>query len=75
MSKELKLTPWFPGHIKPERVGVYQQYNGWGEIGYQRWDGRRWHSWSNTPNGAANTVFLAALSFQNDKWRGLAAKP
>ena len=49
----MKLTRWFPGHIKPVREGVYQQMCGIGlSLGYQKWDGLRWFLWNITPEGA-----------------------
>lgn len=76
MSGAQKLTPWFPGHIKPVRPGVYQQMSGSGtRLGYQRWDGERWFSWHATPAGAASAVFAVMGEFQNDPWRGLASDP
>jgi len=70
-----KFTAWFPGQIKPVRVGVYQQKNGFFEIGYQRWDGLSWFYWFETPEMAARSDCLASSMFQNDPWRGLASKP
>ena len=67
-----KKTPWFPGHIKPVRRGVYQQMCGMGkDVGYQLWDGRRWHSWHYTAEAAANEKYVSLSDLQNDKWRGL----
>lgn len=71
----MKLTNWFPGYIKPVRVGVYQQLNGSGKLGYQYWDGVRWHSWATLPELATDTCFWAAEFYQNDSWRGLAQEP
>lgn len=72
----MKLTPWFPGAIKPVRPGVYQQKSGGGHmVGYQRWDGMRWFLWIEDPDGAANQTFSAADGRQNDDWRGLAEQP
>lgn len=75
-KKQPKLTPWFPGDVKPARVGVYQQFCGLGDrIGYQRWDGRAWHLWAGSPEEAAGINRPATSSAQNDTWRGLAVKP
>ena len=73
--KEPKLTPWFPGHIKPSRPGVYQQYSGLGGIGYQLWDGLAWRLWERTPQAAAASFVQVASAYQNDQWRGLSEKP
>lgn len=69
-----KLTPWYPGHIKPARPGVYQQLSGFRKsVGYQFWDGVSWYSWEATPEKAAESKCKVAISWQSDKWRGLAA--
>ena len=65
-----KCTPWFPGHIKPVRQGVYQLKNK-GAIGYQRWDGQMWHAWRSSPDDAAKVDWVLSDIFQNDPWRGL----
>lgn len=70
----MKLTPWFPGHIKPVRKGVYQQFCGDGKkIGYQYWNGKYWLSWFSSVEIAANakTQHVVSQCFQNDKWRGI----
>jgi hypothetical protein len=69
----MKYTPWFTDGEKPARPGVYQQLCGHKkEIGYQRWDGRHWFTWSMTPNGAEASEVIAADENQDDPWRGLA---
>jgi hypothetical protein len=72
-----KLTPWFPGTVKPARAGVYMQMSG-GSLpitGYQRWDGGRWFGWCYTPDAAALEPAVAHQRSQNDRWRGLARDP
>lgn len=72
----MKLTPWFPGHIKPVHPGVYQQKSGVSDrIGYQRWDGRFWHKWHPTAEAAAQSYAPVTKIHQDDPWRGLAHKP
>jgi hypothetical protein len=72
-----KYTPWFPGHIKPVRVGVYQQRlsnNPDACIGYQYWDGGLWWWWRENPNDAYRSRMSDIYpihKFQNDSWRGL----
>jgi len=40
----MKLTPWFPGTVKPVRVGVYQRdYGKHGGTVYCYFDGIMWH--------------------------------
>ena len=68
-----KYTPWFPGHIKPVRAGVYQQKSHKGLVGYQRWDGEQWRCWFRDINLADKSNFTVHDSFQNDAWRGLAS--
>lgn len=69
----LKLTPWYPGHIKPVRPGVYQQMCGHNrDLGYQRWDGKAWSRWAYTAEEVAN---LSCFLDCNDPWRGLAEDP
>lgn len=71
-----EFTPWFDGKKhKPVRKGVYQQRNAYGQIGYQKWDGRFWYGWRNTPSGAKNAIQTAYHACQNDDWRGLAKNP
>ena len=64
-------TAWFDGNDKPVRVGVYRQVNGDGTLGYQRWDGKLWYSWSATADMAAKAQIPAAQRFQNDDWNGV----
>ena len=68
-----KYTPWFPGHIKPVRAGVYQQKLLSGVVGYQHWDGIKWFSWFKTADLAVTGRLYAGHRFQNDAWRGLAS--
>jgi hypothetical protein len=67
-----KLTPWFPGSIKPVRTGVYQQMAK-GVIGYQLWTGSYWSLWHQSASVAAQCKDYSW--FQNDPWRGLAQDP
>lgn len=74
---EKHLTPWFDGKkYKPARQGVYMLMDGSGKIvGYQRWDGRQWYSWSPYAEDAAKKNSEAASYYQNDDWRGLRREP
>jgi hypothetical protein len=67
----MKLTKWFPGHIKPVRKDVYQQMAG-PDLGYQYWDGKVWRGWLNTPEKAMLSRWAVPHEFQNDDWRGVA---
>ena len=70
-----KLTPWFPGHIKPVRPGVYQtDSDGYPEPLFQHWNGRFWGcAYTSVDNAAVNNSWRSM--FQNDAWRGLAEEP
>jgi hypothetical protein len=70
-----KLTPWFPGSVKPTRKGVYERkatHEQW--FVYSRWDGKHWHLNSLSLKAANQAVrhssYQCALL-----WRGVAAKP
>ena len=72
MSK--KLTPWFPGDVKPVRVGYYERDwdgggNAW-EVTPDFWNG---DSWENVYFDGARD--RAEYSRQDHPWRGLAKKP
>lgn len=74
MSKQ-KLTPWFVNGEKPTRPGVYQQKNGYGEVGYQRWYRGLWRLWYESPDRASRCITPAADSLQADPWRGIGSDP
>ena len=69
----MKTTKWFPGNIKPVRVGVYLRKYPHGVSRYCWWD----NGWGT----ADNNPFWAKLSrgirseYQNLQWRGLAQEP
>jgi hypothetical protein len=64
----MKLTKWYPGHIKPVRVGVYQRDYG-SYFAYCFWDGF-----------VFSVGYLELKSFKKDspsphqnlRWRGVA---
>ena len=65
----MKYTEWYPGHIKPYRKGVYQQWCGLGkELGYQRWDGKHWSAWTKT---IEETLLCKCCLDTQDPWRGI----
>jgi len=69
MSKH--LTPWFPAHIKPVHVGVYEtEMEGvaWSK-GFSFWNGKRWGNTEILPEWA-----LDDKGVQGKKWRGLKEK-
>lgn len=80
MSKQPKLTPWFPGDVKPARPGVYQRsLDPCAPIHvaplacYCMWDGKFWMVYENTPEEAAECRIRSA--YQHEWWRGLAEQP
>lgn len=74
-----KLTPWFPPHIKPVRVGWYNAsaYRKTHIIRY--WNGQRWSEFA-TLTGLGDTEQLTRAKRVNAcrgdiEWRGLASPP
>ena len=72
MNENQKLTPWYPGHVKPTRVGVYET-DSRGSLYrcFQFWNGIEWHRAHTTVEKAAESECVSM--FQNDKWRGPAS--
>jgi hypothetical protein len=72
MQMSKKMTPWFPPHIKPMRVGVYQIKFNYTmprtESMYATWNGRRWSNMSYVKSGDWHKVFIGAE--QKKHWRG-----
>ena len=64
----MKLTPWFPGTVKPVRAGVYERQYG-KETFYCLWDGEYWHTWAMTPKHAEKLHGFSAM--QSLPWRGV----
>ena len=74
----MKLTPWYPGHIKPVRVGAYDVGNDekffspW----FFWWDGDKWSGFGDSPEAAykyANTSLVVDIRHQGTTpWRGIA---
>jgi hypothetical protein len=67
----MKLTPWFPAHIKPVYPGVYEVRFPPGTW-YRRWDGTRWYSGDSDKKIAALSTLKGASPLP---WRGLAKPP
>lgn len=62
----MKLTRWYPAHIKPVRVGFYEVSSGDGLFkDFYWWSGALWRI-------APNSYFCLHES-TNLKWRGLTA--
>lgn len=71
----MKKTPWFPGHVKPARVGVYERKWPDGERVWSVWNGRHWgHSFILTERRVDECRFLGIGMAQDIPWRGLTTK-
>ena len=74
---EDQLTPWFPGHIQPERLGVYQT----GEQSFASWyasaNGPAWSKDCPTIEEAELEVLFGSSEPRNgvERWRGLSECP
>jgi hypothetical protein len=75
----MKLTKWYPGHVKPVRKGVYQRLMPDGLV-YARWNGEHWLSgvpwllprpWWDKPNRKRPDLSF----FQHCEWRGVTKPP
>ncbi|HQR98119.1 MULTISPECIES: hypothetical protein [unclassified Polaromonas] len=81
MSKKQKLTPWFPGGVKPVRDGVYEaewDYEDSCIVYYNYFDGLHWHSGQIYLQDARPEYprLPGRLGGHIPKsWRGLAVKP
>lgn len=65
-------SAWFPVHIKPVRVGVYERSYNFG-IRFAYWDGTRWGGFASTTCYAyANRDMITG--HQDAAWRGLDAQ-
>lgn len=68
-----KLTPWFPGYVKPARMGVYERQIE-GRIVFSYWDGGYWGPSQYDKDEAYYFRGLHSW-FQTHPWRGLAEQP
>ena len=71
----MKLTPWYPGDVKPVRVGVYQRdYSGTTfschRSQYCYWNGRHWGMYGTTVSSAKRWSY-AVSGWQVLPWRGV----
>ena len=69
----MKLTQWFPGTVKPVRVGVYER--NYSEFpfhspNYCHWNGKFWGLWATTPRGAV-VLKIRPSPYQDLPWRGV----
>ncbi len=70
-----RLTPWFPGDVKPARKGVYERkypHTTTLVATFCLWNGRRWFFGNGTLGDAGYEVMPSAA--QSLPWRGLAVK-
>ena len=69
----MKLTGWYTGDQKPERVGVYERYDKWwrGQC-YSFWNGEHWLRNEHSAKGAAIVPDHHISTDQKWDWRGVA---
>ncbi len=67
----MKLTPWFPGTVKPVRSGVYQRKYSSGKFLYCYWNGHHFECAARTIEDSLNG-FMGTSMTQNLPWRGVA---
>ena len=75
MSKQ--MTDWFPAHIKPVRVGVYEvKTKDWNSLTptYALWDGYCWGYFIGSVKSAILSHPGKAEAVQNKQWRGFTEK-
>ncbi len=70
----MKLTEWYPAHIKPVRKGVYQiKFSHKSNIHYSRFSNGIWHLCNSIPEFAEqNTTKSIAMYNGKSFWRGIA---
>ena len=70
-----KMTDWFPPHIKPVHIGVYEiKYTSkvaYGSNMYATWNGEKWSSGSYNLCDKYHQLFNAN---QDKHWRGFTEK-
>lgn len=65
-----KLTPWFPGSVKPFHVGVYETRREQNDCSFfSKWDGKQWLIDCRMPEQAKSKRGRSA--FQDREWRGV----
>ena len=72
------MTQWFPGNVKPVRIGVYQIDVSDRDAPFRRprwsvWDGKKWLLC--THDFPYALVMTQPENHQRFSWRGLADKP
>lgn len=67
----MKLTPWFPGDVKPVREGVYERFWCEGDSpNYSYWNGSSWGLLTDTPTQARRNMRHVS-AWQDMPWRGV----
>ena len=68
----MKLTPWFPSHVKPVHVGIYKTRVGhWDSEFFSYWNGRQWSiGYPSMKTAMMNKRTTAA--HQSKTWQGIA---
>jgi hypothetical protein len=67
-------TLWYPGDMKPSKIGVYEVVSSKHEKGYKFWNGDFWGLWSLSPEMAKDSRWEKSV-WQDHPWRGLAKEP
>ena len=63
-------TDWFPGNVKPVRVGVYQRQYDW-LLAFSYWDGKHW-GWTEPGTAKQAAEYRYPQSREQElPWRGL----
>lgn len=70
----MKMTPWFPGDVKPVRVGVYQRHYSFENDRFCHWNGLFWSNNGRTVD-IADQFSEVESRVQDLPWRGLAEEP
>lgn len=73
MSKQ-RLTDWFPPSVNPVRAGLYEMKSCYGDIYFNKWDGKSWH-WGSRYKQIASKSQAVKAREDCRAWRGLAADP
>ena len=73
---EDSCTKWFPAHVKPAYVGVYQVKSCMMTFAplYRYWDGANWYLGDNSPRRAGRHTKITT-KHNLLQWRGLKYKP
>lgn len=67
----MQLTPWFPGDLKPVRVGVYERKYDTTQTAYCHFDGQNWRFGTTSLHFASDAASKRLSNAQNLPWRGV----